>query len=136
MDLFTEFFNQYGMQLIYAILTAIIGYIGLKLKSVQENISNDKTKKSVVEVCCKAAEQLYHDLGGAEKLEKVKQAVSDMLEEKGIHITVLEMDMLIESVVAEFNYNFNGCGSTKKEEVPLVEESNEIIAKDEETEVE
>lgn len=134
MDLFKEFFNQYGMQIIYAVLTAIIGYIGLKLKGVQEKISNDKTKKSVVEVCCKAAEQLYHDLGGAEKLEKVKQAVSDMLEEKGIHITVLEMDMLIESVVAEFNYNFNGVGSTKKEDVPLIEESSETICNDEEDE--
>ena len=58
--------------------------------------------------CDKAVEQLYHDLGGPEKLEKAQEGIRQMLEEKGIPISALEMDMLIESVVAEFNYGFGG----------------------------
>ena len=51
-------------------------------------------------------EQLYHDLGGPEKLEKAKASAVEMLNEKGIPITDLELSMLIESAVSEFNYGF------------------------------
>ena len=63
-------------------------------------------KHDVVRTCVKAAEQLYHDLGGPVKLEKAKEGVRQMLEEKGIPISELEMNLLIESVVSEFNYGF------------------------------
>ena len=63
--------------------------------------------------CVKAVEQLYHDVGGPEKLEKAQEGIRQMLEEKGIAISQLEMNLMIESVVAEFNYSF------AKAEVPL-----------------
>ena len=46
--------------------------------------------------CVKAAEQLYHDLGGPEKLKKAQEGVRQMLEETGIPISELEMNLLIE----------------------------------------
>ena len=68
---------------------------------------NDKTKQSVVKTCVQAIEQLYKDLHGEEKLNKVIESATDMLAEKGISITDLELRMLIESAVGEFNDNFN-----------------------------
>lgn len=101
-----EIFVTYGLPVIAAALTALAGFIGTQVKKLYERYINDKTKEAVVRTCVKAAEQLYHDLGGPEKLKKAQEGVRQMLEEKGIPISELEMNMLIESVVSEFNYGF------------------------------
>lgn len=101
-----EIFVTYGLPVIAAALTAFAGFIGAQVKKLYERYINDKTKEAVVRTCVKAAEQLYHDLGGPEKLKKAQEGVRQMLEEKGIPISELEMNMLIESVVSEFNYGF------------------------------
>ena len=106
MEHIANFISVYGDTLLYAILTAIAGFLGAQLKRIYEKFINDKTKKAVVETCVKAVEQLYIDLKGEEKLEKAKENILAMLEEKGLTISELEMDLLIESCVAEFNINF------------------------------
>lgn len=89
-----------------AALTALAGYLGSKLKTLCEQRLNDKTKRAVVRTAVRAAEQLYHDLGGAEKLKQAADGATEMLNEKGIAISALELRMMIESVVAEFNFSF------------------------------
>lgn len=106
MELFAEFMSEYGTTLIYALVTAIAGAIGMIIKNIFQKFINDKTKKSVVETCVKAVEQLYKDLCGDEKYNKVVVSASEMLAEKGINITSLELKMLIEAAVAEFNEVF------------------------------
>ena len=101
-----EIFVTYALPVSVAALTAFAGFIGTQVKKLYEKYINDKTKEAVVRTCVKAAEQLYHDLGGPEKLKKAQEGVRQMLEEKGIPISELEMNMLIESVVSEFNYGF------------------------------
>ena len=101
-----ELFATYALPIIAAAVTALAGFLGAQLKSLYQKYVNDKTKESVVRTCVKAVEQLYHDLGGPEKLEKAKEGIEDMLNEKGIPITELEMNLLIEAVVSEFNYGF------------------------------
>lgn len=101
-----EIFTTYALPVIVAALTAVAGFIGTQIKKLYEKYVNDKVKQDVVRTCVKAAEQLYHDLGGPEKLKKAQEGVRQMLEEKGIPISELEMNMLIESVVSEFNYGF------------------------------
>lgn len=101
-----EMFVAYVLPVIFAALTAVAGYIGTQIKQLYEKYVNNKVKQDVVRTCVKAAEQLYHDLGGPVKLEKAKEGVRQMLEEKGIPISELEMNLLIESVVSEFNYGF------------------------------
>lgn len=102
----SEIFMSYALPVIAAALTALAGYIGTQIKKLYEKYVNDKVKQDVVRTCVKAAEQLYHDLGGPEKLRKAQEGVRQMLEEKGIPISELEMNLLIESVVSEFNYGF------------------------------
>ena len=110
MNIFTQFMQEYGTTLLYTllstVLTALAGYIGLWAKSLYEKYINDKTKRDVVNTCVAAVEQLYKDLHGQDKYNKVVESVSEMLAEKGITITEIELKMLIESAVAEFNKVF------------------------------
>ena len=102
-----EIFGAYVLPAIVSLVAAAAAFVGAQLKRLYEKYVNDKTKQSVVRTCVKAVEQLYHDLGGPEKLEKAKESAVDMLNEKGIPITDLELSILIESAVSEFNYGFS-----------------------------
>ena len=77
-----ELFATYALPIIAAAVTALAGFLGAQLKSLYQKYINDKTKESVVRTCVKAVEQLYHDLGGPEKLEKAKEGIEDMLNEQ------------------------------------------------------
>ena len=101
-----EFFMNYVLPMLMTALTALAGFIGTQVKQLYQRWVNDRTKEAVVRTCVKAVEQLYHDLGGPEKLEKAKAGAVEMLVAKGISITELELNMLIESVVSEFNHGF------------------------------
>lgn len=118
-DYFTQFINEYGTTILYTILTALAGYIGIWVKSLYTKYINDKTKQDVVKTCVSAVEQLYKDLHGEEKYNKVVESVSEMLMEKGITITDLELKMLIEAAVGEFNEVFNS--------TPAITESKDAV---------
>lgn len=105
-----ELLGTYVLPVLAAALTALAGFLGTEVKNLYRRWVDDKTKEAVVRTCVKAAEQLYRDLGGPEKLERARDGIRRMLEEKGIPITQLEMDMLIESVVSEFNRGMGGGG--------------------------
>ena len=86
-----EFLAQYGMEIISTIVVAIMGFIGICIKNVIKKISDDKTKEQVCKTVVKAVEQMYSDLTGDERYEKAVESVSEMLEEKGIGATELEV---------------------------------------------
>ena len=106
MELFTNFISEYGTTILYTIITAIAGYLGVVFKNLYQKYINDQTKKDVVSTCVKAVEQLYKDLHGSEKLDKACESASLMLSEKGVAVSDLELRMLIESALAEFNEAF------------------------------
>lgn len=106
MNIITEFISEHGVEILQAIFTFIAGYLGIYLKRIVTEWFNDKTKQKVARVCVKAVEQIYTDLHGEDKLNECIKAVTAMLEEKGITITELEIRMLIESAVGEFNNSF------------------------------
>lgn len=114
--MFEEFINSYGLQLMYAIITAIAGYIGIVLKNLATKYVNDKTKQAVAKNAVQFVEQVYHSLHGEEKLMKALEAASEMLAEKGIHVTELELRVLIEAAVAEFNKAFEKTEAVKPTE--------------------
>lgn len=105
--MFAEFINQYGMEILYAIITAIAGYIGIVIKNLCTKYINDKTKAAVAKTAVQFVEQVYKDLHGEEKLNTALSAASEMLNEKGITVSDLELRVLIEAAVAEFNNAFN-----------------------------
>lgn len=105
--MFADFVNQYGTSILYTVLTAIFGYVGIVAKNLYTKYINDKTKQAVVKTVVQGVEQMYKDLRGDEKLDKALEAASEMLEEKGIAISGFELRMLIEAALAEFNGAFN-----------------------------
>ena len=106
MEFVKDFFNQYAPTILYGVLTAIAGFIAAFVKSIYKRIANDKIKKDVAKTVVQAVEQLYKDLHGEEKYNKAVEAMSEMLAEKGITISELEIKMLIEAAVGEFNAVF------------------------------
>lgn len=108
MDLLNQLISTYALPILGSILTAIASFIGLKIKSVYEKYINDKTKKDVVETTVKYVEQIYKDLHGEQKLQKAKENILELLNQKGISITELEMNVLIESVCNSFKKEIKG----------------------------
>ena len=104
--MFADFFNEYGTQLLYMIITALAGYIGIVAKNLASKYLNDKTKRAIARSVVQFVEQVYKDLHGQDKLDAAMIAFSDMLAERGIHISDLEMRVLLEAALAEFNEAF------------------------------
>lgn len=105
--MFAEFINQYGMEILYAIVTAVAGYVGIVVKNLCQRYINDKTKRAVAKSAVQFVEQVYKNIHGEEKLNTALTAASEMLAEKGITVSDLEMRVLIEAAVSEFNDAFN-----------------------------
>lgn len=105
--MFKEFINLYGMEILFTIVTAIAGYIGLVVKNLCKKYFNDKTKQAVAKQAVQFVEQVYKELHGDEKLNAALSAASEMLLEKGITVSDLEMRVLIEAAVGEFNKTFD-----------------------------
>lgn len=106
--MFAEFLDQYGMEILYAVVMAIAGYLGIVAKGLFTKYVNDKIKRDVAESTVQFVEQVYKDLHGDEKLNAALAAASEMLAEKGITVSELEMRVLLEAAVAKFNDAFNG----------------------------
>ena len=101
-----EFLAQYGMEMISTIVVAIMGFIGICIKNIIKKISDDRTKEQVCKTVVKAVEQMYKDLSGDDRYEKAVESVTEMLAQKGISATELEVQMLIESCIKEMKVSF------------------------------
>jgi hypothetical protein len=117
--------SEYGIEIIGTILVAIAGAIGLWAKSIATDYLNDKKKQNLAKTVVQGVEQVFKHLNGEEKLEQALEMFSDLLAEKGINISELEMRLLLESAVGEFNDVFN----SKKETLPS--ETSESVVADE-----
>lgn len=108
METVINFLNEYGI--LSAIITALAGALGVLAKTIYNKTIgqkiNDTTKKEVARLVVKYVEQVYKDIHGEDKLMKALEAFSEMLAEKGITISELEMRVLLESALAEFNKAF------------------------------
>ena len=98
------------LEIVVTFLTAFATYIATRFKKKYEEHINTLEKQKIVKTVVNAIEQLYKDLDGPTRKEKAKDKLliferNDilMLNEKGIVITELEMDMMIEAVVNGFN---------------------------------
>ena len=113
MEFLSDFMESYGIELISTALVAIAGYLGMFAKRLVEKYLKDKTAKSIAKTVVQAIQQMYKDMNGAEKLEKAMEAFSDMLEAEDIHISELQMRMLLEASVGEFKEVFKNTTTTE-----------------------
>ena len=91
------------LEILVTLFTVIITYVSKKLKKKFEEYINTDAKQKIVKMVVNATEQLYKNLDGEQKLIKAKENIIALIKEKGLSITELEMDMMIEEVVNNFN---------------------------------
>lgn len=115
MELFLQFINDYGTTILYTILTALFGYFGIIAKKYFDKWFETKEKKEVAKEVVRFTAQVYKALHGDEKFAKAMEAMSQILAQKGIYITELEMQVLIEAAVAEFKKEFEKENTTEGE---------------------
>lgn len=116
MENLSEFLSSVIFPILCTAVTAILGYIGVKIKKSMDEKEISDTKKQVVEMCVKATEQLFKGYTSSEKFDECAKAASEMLESKGIPVTDLEIKYLIEAAIAEFNDAFKNSGKSKETE--------------------
>lgn len=104
--MFAEIVNLYGAEIIGTLLLALAGIFGMVAKNLAAKYLDTDTKRALAKVVVQFIEQTYKDLHGEEKLNAALAVFADMLREKNIHTTELEMKVLIEAAVAEFNKVF------------------------------
>lgn len=94
-----EILQNYLTEILMTILTGIISFIGITVKNAYTKYINTQTKKEIVKDTVKYIEQIYKDIHGKEKLEMAKNKAIEWLNEKGIKISEIELEILIESAV-------------------------------------
>ena len=105
--MFATFISNYGMEILGTAILALAGYVGAEVKKLFTKYINDKIKRALAKTVVQFVEQVYKDLHGEAKLNAAMAAFSEMLAEKGITVSELEMRVLLEAAVAEFNDAFN-----------------------------
>lgn len=113
--MFAEFFESYGVEIITTVITAITGWLAVVIKKLATKYLNDKTKQDIAKIVVSGIEQCYKTLGGPAKLEKAIEAATEMLNEKGIKVTEVELRMLLEGALGEFNKVFEKETGTRAE---------------------
>lgn len=98
--------NNLG-EILFGLATTIFGFFAAIAKKMADEYMANKEKKEIVRTVVMGVEQMHHGLKGSDKLKKAMESASEMLLEKGIRITELELLMLIEAAVCEFNDAFN-----------------------------
>lgn len=128
MEYFNDFMHEYGIQIAYALLTAVAAWIGNVISKYYRKWVNTREKKELAKTVVTAVEQIYKTLHGEEKFAKAYEALSEMLADHGIHITDLEIKMLIEAAVGEANNAFQRGNETAAEvEQALTEADDDSV---------
>ena len=98
-----ELLKPYLLEILVAIITGVASFVGIEVKKIYEKYINTKVKRDVVDSTVKYVEQVFKDIHGEEKLNKAKEKARQWLAEKGISISEVELEILIESAVNAFN---------------------------------
>lgn len=103
--MFAEFMQSYGLSLVGAILTALVGFLGIYFKRMIQRKLDTAEKRRVAKNVVMFVEQVYkgQKVHGEEKLNRALEAAQEMLAESGIVFNELEMRVLIESFLAQMN---------------------------------
>ena len=107
---FAEILHEYllpsAWTALVTLVSAVFAFIGTQLKKKYQEKIDTEEKRHAVETCVNAAEMVYKDLKGAEKLAKVKENIVEWLNLKGISISEIELDMMIEAAVTNLNLDY------------------------------
>ena len=103
---FMDFISTHAVEIIWAVLGTVATILGALVKDKYSKYVDNKTKKDVVNTVVMGVQQLYYNLKGEERLQKALESASEMLAQKGITVTDLELRMLIEAAIGNFQNAF------------------------------
>ena len=98
-----EMISNILMDVLMVVVTGVVGYLGTLIKKYLDEHLDTKKKKQVAQDTARYVEQVCKDLDSAEKAEAFDQAAAEMLSDKGIMVTDLELKVLREAAVNELN---------------------------------
>ena len=104
--MFAEIINEYGAEILGTLLLAMAGIFGMIAKNMVAKYLDTDTKRTLAKVVVQFVEQVYKNLHGEDKLNAALTVFAEMLIKKNIDASELEMKVLIEAAVAEFNNAF------------------------------
>lgn len=87
------------VQIMSAVITGVISYLGVRLKNIYQEYIQDKQKKEIVDKTIRYVEQTGVGLSCEEKKERSKEKALEWLNEKGLKTSDTELEILIESAV-------------------------------------
>lgn len=98
-----EVILNYLIPILGTILTAVLSYIGVQIKTCVQKGSRDRELSRIVTATVKYVEQITKntDMTGAEKFIEAKEKILVWLHEQNIKASDTELDILIESAVKE-----------------------------------
>ncbi len=99
MNMIKSFISVYGFPILSTIITAVISYIGIHLKNTINTYLKHKTKIEEAEMVYHATEELYPNISKEDKYQKMVANLKQILKEKNINITDLEINILLYSVM-------------------------------------
>ncbi len=89
------------------VVMAIAGWVGTKLGKYIDEQKNSKQIREIVAHTVRYVEQVAKDLGSEQKLELAKARVVDYANTKGLRISEIEVEILIEAFVNELNESYS-----------------------------
>lgn len=98
-----EIFSTYAIEIVKAIVLMIFGYVGIVIKNLAAKYITTETAKKVVDTTVKYVEQVFKDVHGDDKLNTALKLASEILEEKAIYISDVELRAMLEAGVKEMN---------------------------------
>ena len=96
--IYMTFIMEYGNMIIYTVLTAILGYVGIEIKKIVSRWLTLLEKKDVVKTCVLAVNRLYKRKKPSEKYNIALRNIENMLNERNIHASKFEIKLLIAEV--------------------------------------
>ena len=99
MNIITNFVTDYGFHIIATAITGILSYIGVNIKNTLKQYYQHKLEKEEAEMVYHEIEELYPNLTKEEKIQKMVTVLGQILKEKKIQVTNLELQILIESTI-------------------------------------
>ena len=107
-ELLATILNTYLVPALMTFLTGFIAWIGTKIKSKYEEKVKNEQVKYIVSMVVKYVEQKCKNMDSNEKYSIALQKTQDWLLQKGIEVSEVELDALIESSVYELTKSLKG----------------------------
>ena len=84
MDLLTQTLKSVLLPLAEALLCALLGYLGIRIRGIYVRFINGREKEAVARIAVQATEQICRELHGKEKLDAALAHMSELLTARGI----------------------------------------------------